>query len=208
MPGYITPGRVTRGIGSTLDILPTIADLVDQTLPTDRYYDGISMYNWLFNEGESDRNVNYYWPEDPNPNLGWQNSLHAIRINQWKLHWIVSGSHCNNDYADHDCRNNATEHILDGPILFNLYHDVGEAYPVDINQTYYQSIVDNINKSWETILSTEGIFGTSQITMGSNNSYAPCCDAEINGCYPSVNTSWPSCCVCDKVNSTFPRFVF
>eukprot|EP01084_Bolivina_argentea_P145975 255730_1 len=54
MPGRIAEGRVSRGVGSTLDILPTIAELVDQSLPTDRYYDGVSMYNWLFKCGNRD----------------------------------------------------------------------------------------------------------------------------------------------------------
>ena len=209
MPGQIEAGRTTRGIGSTLDLLPTIADLVDKSLPNDRYYDGISMYQWLFNRnGQSKREINYYWPEDPNPKLGWQQSLHAIRINQWKLHWITAGSHCNNDYADADCRNNATEHVLKQPILFNLYHDVGEKYPVDVTQAYYEDIVNKINESWSNILATDGIFGTSQITMGTNNSYAPCCNKEQNNCYPSANSSWPKCGVCDKVNATFPQFTY
>ena len=115
MPGQIAQGRVTRGIGSTLDILPTIAELVDQPLPKDRYYDGISMFEWLFDSGESKREIAYFWPKDPNPNLGWQQSLHAVRVKQWKLHWIIGGSHCNNDFAEPDCRNNATEHVLREP---------------------------------------------------------------------------------------------
>ena len=171
MPGQIEAGRVSREMGSTLDILPTIAELVDQKLPTDRYYDGVSMYQWLFNKnGKSKRDIFYYWPKDPNPSKGWQQSLHAIRINQWKLHWIIGGSHCNNDYADTDCRDNATEHVLKEPILFNLYHDVGEKYAVDITQTYYKDIVNKINGSWGTVLATEGLWGQSQTHLGNNNS--------------------------------------
>merc|ERR1712228_555779 len=162
MPGQIDQGRVSRGIGSTLDILPTIASLVDVDLPTDRYYDGVSTYKWLF-EG---------------------------------------GSHCNNDYADHDCRNNATETILKEPLLYNLYHDVGERYPVDVTQAYYADIVANVNKSWQNVLSTDGLWGKSQITMGSNNSFAPCCSCDVS------NDSWPNCCVCNKINETWPSFKY
>merc|ERR1719229_600372 len=50
MPGYIPSGKVTRQMGSTLDIFPTIAELVDKPIPKDRYYDGVSMYDWLFNK--------------------------------------------------------------------------------------------------------------------------------------------------------------
>eukprot|EP01084_Bolivina_argentea_P289019 496194_1 len=201
MPGYIEAGRVTRGLGSQLDVLPTIADLVDKQLPNDRYYDGVSMYKWLFTKnGKSIRENIYYWPKDPNPKFGWQESLHAVRNKEWKLHWIVGGSHCNNDFSEPDCRGNATETILKTPELINLYHDVGEVYPVDVTQTYYKNIVKDLNKSWEFILNTKGIWGVSQINLGQNNSYAPCCSCDVS------NNSWPNCCVCDKINSTWPAF--
>eukprot|EP01084_Bolivina_argentea_P289015 496189_1 len=152
MPKYIESDRISRQMGSTLDILPTIADLVDKPLPNDRYYDGVSMYDWLFKKnGKSKRDTFYYWPTSPNNKSGWQQSLHAVRINQWKMHWITGGSHCKNYYKDPDCRDNATTNILKEPLLFNLYHDIGEAYGVNISETYYANIVETINKSWEFI---------------------------------------------------------
>mmetsp|Transcript_31099 Transcript_31099/g.50450 ORF Transcript_31099/g.50450 Transcript_31099/m.50450 type:complete len:588 (-) Transcript_31099:45-1808(-) len=211
MPGQVAAGRVTRGLGSTLDVLPTIADLVGQTLPSDRAYDGVSMFEWLFHaDGESKRTHNMYWPKGPNPALSWQQSLHAIRYRQWKLHWIVAGSHCNNDYMDADCRENHTEHVLSSPLLFNLYHDVAESYPLDITQPYYASIVGQLNQSWSQLLDDDTLWAKSQILLGSNNSLAPCCDAKINDCYPDnkiAATPWPDCCVCDKINASFPMFV-
>eukprot|EP00483_Globobulimina_turgida_P010653 UN10674 len=165
-------------------------------MPTDRYYDGYSMYDWLFNKnsGTSKRNVFYYWPKDPNPKRGWQQSLHAVRVKQWKLHWITGGSHCQNYYKDPDCRSNNSESILKTPILFNLYHDVGEAYPVDVTQAYYANIVESVNKSWDFILNTTGLWAPSEINKGGNQAGGPCCHW---GCTP-----WPSCCDCDKINMT------
>mmetsp|Transcript_50083 Transcript_50083/g.44892 ORF Transcript_50083/g.44892 Transcript_50083/m.44892 type:complete len:618 (-) Transcript_50083:78-1931(-) len=198
MPGKVASGRVSRQMGSTLDMFPTIAELVDKPIPTDRYYDGYSMYDWLFTEkggnGKSKRDTFYYWPYMPNPNQGWQQSLNAVRINQWKLQWITGGSHCPNYYADTDCRDNATETVLTTPKLFNLYQDVGEHYPPNVSQPFYSNIVKEVNKSWEFILKTDGLWAESEMHKGTNESYGPCCNW---GCTP-----WPSCCDCDKINNT------
>jgi len=201
MPGHIPSGRVSRGMGSMMDLVPTIAEMVGLSLPNDRQYDGVSMMKWLFDEnGESEREINYFWPKDPDPSEGWQQSLHAVRSEQWRMHWIVGGSHCNNDYADTDCRANTEEKVLEQPLLFNLYHDVAEAYPVDITQPYYQQIVDRINVSWATLLDSEGIWGKSQLQRGRNDSYAPCCSCDV------TNDDWPHCCGCDKLNETLHFF--
>ena len=198
MPGKIASGRVSRQMGSTLDMFPTIAELVDKPIPSDRYYDGYSMYDWLFTEkggnGKSKRDTFYYWPFSPNPNQGWQQSLNAVRVNQWKLHWITGGSLCPNYYADTDCRGNTSTEILKTPILHNLYQDVGEHYYINISEPYYANIVSEVNKSWSAIFKTDGLWGPSEMHKGNSNSSAPCCTW---GCTP-----WPGCCACDKINNT------
>lgn len=49
-PGKIEPGVVNDRIGSTLDLLPTIASLAGKPLPDDRIYDGYDLSSDLFNK--------------------------------------------------------------------------------------------------------------------------------------------------------------
>ena len=132
---HLEAGRVTRQLGSLLDVLPTIADIIGYPLNDNITYDGISMYNWLFdnkgNGGKSSRNTFWYWPGQTNYALfNWTHSLRGVRVNQYKLHWTVQGAICENYYADHDCRKNNTAHMLQNPLLYNLYHDPSEHYPL------------------------------------------------------------------------------
>ena len=192
-PKYIKSGIINRDLVSTLDIFPTICDLVGIPLPNDRTYDGYSLYDYLFNNGAIKRDIIYYWPKDPNPDFGWTKSLHAIRINEYKLHYIIGGSHADNNYIDPSCRNNATEHYLTTPLLYNLYHDVGEKYPINFtSNNYYIPFVKRINDSFNSITQDPTLFGISQINRGSNDSLAPCCGYPCN--------PFPECCSCDKIN--------
>merc|ERR1712013_883848 len=191
-------------LGSTLDILPTIAELVGFEMPQNVTLDGVSMMPWLFGDGKgrSAREMNVFWPKDPDPTKEWTQSVHALRKGQWKVHWMVGGSHCQNDYADTDCRDNATEHLLATPLLFNLYHDIGEHYAVDVTEMYYEQIVKELNESVRVILQSEGLWAQSQIMLGSNDSYAPCCACD------TTYADWPQCCACNKINATWPLFKY
>ncbi len=111
--------------------------------------------------------------EKAKPANWWTQSLHAVRQNQYKLHWIVGGSHCPNNYADHDCRANTTEQMLDVPLLFNLYHDPSEHFPLNVSDPFYWNIVEELNATIEPYLSTKGVWAPSQ--MESNSNDQPCC---------------------------------
>ena len=169
------------------------------------------MFNWIFNikndNSVSLRDTIYYWPEDASitnaeSKKWWTQSMHAIRINQFKLHWIVAGSHCGDTFADHDCRNNNSEHMLDVPLLFNLYHDQAEAYPLQQNSDnkknneYYQNIILKLNSSIVQFFnkpenSKNNLWGTSQISKGGGNEYIPCCNW-------NCQDNWPDCCNCGQ----------
>ena len=67
VPGLVCwPEKIARGISdepnSTLDLLPTLAELSGATLPADRLYDGSSLLQQWFNPSKSvERKVPLYW---------------------------------------------------------------------------------------------------------------------------------------------------
>ena len=109
-PGRIKPA-VISDIGSTLDILPTIANIAGIPLPTDRDYDGYDLTPVLTAAGKSPRNQMIYYHDE---------KIFAARKGDFKLYFY---------------RNNPTGYPeklekLDSLTLFNLQHDPSEEYNI------------------------------------------------------------------------------
>ena len=51
---------------------------------------------------------------------------------------------CVNTYPDYICRTNYSRHFYDPPLLYDLHHDPGEIYNLDVKK--YQDIMDEINQ--------------------------------------------------------------
>lgn len=108
MPGTVTPGTITD-IGSTLDLLPTIASLTGAELPKDRILDGFDLTGVLKNKSASPRDhFIYYRLQD----------IYAVRKGDYKAHYITETCYTLN--------NNRTE--LKSPSLYNLNVDPSEKY--------------------------------------------------------------------------------
>ncbi len=75
-PGTIEPGVVTE-LGSTLDLMATLASLTGASLPRDRKLDSYDLSPVLLGTGRSPRQEMFYWT---------QGELHAVRSGPWKLH--------------------------------------------------------------------------------------------------------------------------
>jgi arylsulfatase A-like enzyme len=76
-PGIVKPGPVHE-LGSTLDILPTLAAMSGTHIPTDRKLDGYDLSPLLKGlSSESPRKSFFYWT---------QGTLFAVRYENWKLH--------------------------------------------------------------------------------------------------------------------------
>jgi uncharacterized sulfatase len=109
-PGTIEPGVVT-GIGSALDLLPTVAALAVAELPSDRRIDGVDLTGTLEDLEPSPRTDLFYY---------WDSELRAVRKGRYKAHFITSGA-----YGEGDAR---AAH--DPPLLFDLAVDPGERFDV------------------------------------------------------------------------------
>lgn len=75
-PGHVPAGRVCDELISTIDLLPTLAKLVDGEMPTNKI-DGVDVGPVLFGEGKSARETFFYYAGT---------ELQAVRSGKWKLH--------------------------------------------------------------------------------------------------------------------------
>jgi len=122
-PAYIPEGKISNELASTIDILPTIASIIDAPLP-DHKIDGIDITSLL--RGKEDvsprDNFLYYYGN---------NNLEAVRKGQWKL--ILPHSH--RSYEGVLPSNNGwpgsyRRAVIDTLELYNLSRDPGERYNV------------------------------------------------------------------------------
>ena len=107
-PGRIQPATVSQ-IGSTLDILPTLASMADVALPGDRKYDGYDLTPVLIGDGESPREEMFFYHGT---------RIFAARKGDYKLYF----------YENNPAGYPEKMRKLDTLRLFNLQHDPSEKY--------------------------------------------------------------------------------
>ncbi|NDD63712.1 MAG: hypothetical protein EBZ36_07015 [Acidobacteria bacterium] len=108
-PGTIRPGVVTD-LGSTLDLLPTIAKMAGETVPSDRPLDGYDLTPVLRAGGKSPRRTMFYWRGS---------KLFAVRDGSFKAHFLTRSEYGTDHPVEHD-----------PPLLYNLDEDAAEKYDV------------------------------------------------------------------------------
>jgi len=110
-PGTIAAGQVHSGIASTLDIMPTSVRLSGGEMPADRVTDGYDLSESLRNNGDSPREVMYFYRGE---------RLMAIRKGPWKAHFITQGAYAGDTAAKPH----------DPPLLYHLGIDPAEKWNV------------------------------------------------------------------------------
>ena len=108
-PGTVRPGVVTE-LGSTLDMMATLASLTGTQPPTDRKLDSYDLSPVLLGTGQSPRKEMFYWTRA---------ELHAVRSGPWKLH-----------VKQREPINYGNQVLLEKPELYHLERDISEAYNV------------------------------------------------------------------------------
>ena len=98
-------------MGSTLDLLPTIAAVSGAVVPTDRQLDGHDLSPALFAYGESPRQDMFYYHGE---------ECFAVRSGMYKAHFKTKTSYTGQKAAV----------VHDPPLLFHLGHDPSEEYDV------------------------------------------------------------------------------
>jgi arylsulfatase A-like enzyme len=110
-PGTIKPSAIISEMGSTLDLLPTLANLAGATVPGDRVIDGFNLQPVLIGSENSPRDVMFYYRGT---------ELYALRKGAYKAHFITEWS-----FEDDNNRK-----VHDPPLLFNLEVDPSEKYNI------------------------------------------------------------------------------
>ncbi len=114
-PGLVKPG-IVREMGSTLDLMPTIASVTDTKLPQNRELDGFDLKPVLLGQtGKSPRDEMFYYHGE---------EVFAVRKGEFKAHFKTKTSYVG--------QNEAVVH--DPPLLFHLGHDPSEKH--DISQQH------------------------------------------------------------------------
>jgi arylsulfatase A-like enzyme len=109
-PDKIKPA-VIADIGSTLDLLPTIAALAEADQPTNKVLDGYNLEKVLAGTGSSPRKSMYFYRGS---------ELYALRYGQFKAHFITQFAY----------RKDNQRMVHDPPLLYNLEHDPSEKYNI------------------------------------------------------------------------------
>lgn len=126
-PGRVQPGIVTA-LGTTMDLLPTIAALSGTDTPTDRHLDGFDLSPILKGENsQSQTETFFYWTEA---------QLFAVRSGKWKLH--VRQMQSLTDWGE--------SQVLAEPELYDLEFDPGERYD---RAADYPELVDSLQSLFE-----------------------------------------------------------
>lgn len=100
---------IVHEMGSTLDLLPTLASLAGATLPKDRIYDGYDLSPVLHGTGPSPRETMFFYHGE---------QIFAVRHGQYKAHFQSKERYVG--------QRQARQH--NPPLLFHLGHDIGEKF--------------------------------------------------------------------------------
>ena len=125
------PGKIKAGVvldmGSTLDLLPTIAKITGAETPKDRIMDGYDLSPVLFGSGSSPRREMFFYRDD---------RIWAARVGDYKAHYLTRSRY----------RNAEPEEAHNPPLLYQLAHDPGEKWNLAAE---HPEIIAKINRRVE-----------------------------------------------------------
>lgn len=120
---HIKPS-VSDGIIASIDLLPSLANLLDIEIPQDRIIDGINQIDLILGKSDnSKRDTFYYYMCD---------NLEAVRYNNWKLHVSrrADAGKPTGDFGDQNKDFSEAQNNLEVRELYDLSRDIGETQNV------------------------------------------------------------------------------
>ena len=150
-----------------MDILPTILDYLNVSLPNDRTYDGVSILSNILSKNQcpSDHSNDphsfiYYWRES---------LLYAVRYQGYKAHYITRKGFGKYPPIHHD-----------PPLLYNIEWDPSESIKLNTSDGKYSQILEIINNA--KIKNENDVYNDIGYPMYDPLSWAvvPCCEKEFN----------------------------
>ena len=109
-PGTIPAGTTQAGLGSTLDLMATVASITNTKIPKDRKMDSYDLSLAMSMKADSPRNEMFFWRGT---------KLFAARSGNYKAHFYTMTG-----YRDRG------ETRLNTPLLYHLGHDPGEKFDI------------------------------------------------------------------------------
>lgn len=159
------------------------ANSINTTNSTDST-DGYNMWDNIRNGNiTSPRKQFYYHSIREFGSIHSRGAIMAVRYENYKLNLYTTGGNCLDRDYDQLCRGN---HLLTkSRLLYDLSRDTGERYPLDLSNTIYEQIADQLEKM---ILDEQNNFieEPSQILRGVNKDRFPCANPDCN--------PHPECC--------------
>jgi arylsulfatase A-like enzyme len=130
-PGRVQPGTIHE-LGSTLDLMATVAAITGGEIPKDRTLDSYDLSEVLMRGGESPRQEIFFWTNA---------QLHAVRMGPWKLH-----------IKAREPINYGKETELASPELYHLERDISEKFNVaDKHPEVVKSLLQKIEEHRSSI---------------------------------------------------------
>ena len=139
-PGQIPAGTTCDELAATIDLLPTVAKLIDAEVPTERTIDGKNIWPLMNGavEAKSPHDVFYCY---------FDRALHAVRDRRWKLHLPHPYRTLAGKPGGKDGRPAQYAQAKTGIELYDLQNDVGETTNI---ATEHPEIVARLMKHAET----------------------------------------------------------
>ncbi|XP_071962002.1 arylsulfatase-like [Antedon mediterranea] len=186
-PGMIKPGQTSNAVISSLDLYPTIINIINGNISNNLLYDGVNVKNAILENADIGIRMLFYYCDD---------RLTAVRYGSYKVHLYTFGEYDASVYnvggPKHGIPQNNYYHCLDcyddcvkghnPPIMFNIDIDPSELYPLDINThaDVLEKVFEELQKHKETLIVKPALLDTWI------KSLVPCCN--------------PPYCICDKTN--------
>jgi arylsulfatase A-like enzyme len=141
-PGKVPASRVSDAIFSTLDFMPTFANLARYEIPSDRIIDGVDQTELLLGQSEKGTREDFFY--------FCQNEMHGVRTGKWKL--ILPDRQTFYNYVD-DKGSGQIE-------LYDLDSDIGETANVaGENSEIVQQLLEKIRDfKWPQEMQEHRIF--------------------------------------------------
>jgi len=190
-PGTIQPGTISRHIVATYDVFATILALTNIDLPTDRIIDGRDLTPILRDPKNAHeiRDCIFIYKGTPNINCPLSSSscpgLWAVRCGKHKAHFAISYSQQSCE-GSHPIANASTTYqdLSDSPLIYDLDADPSEKWPLNANSDDYTQALNTILIA-KAYHEAHVIPVVDQISLGSNSTYALCCDpyaTDVSNC--------------------------
>ena len=134
MPGTIPARVVSAELGSTLDLLPTIASMSGTDLPEDLVLDGFDLSGTLSQQQPSPRRSMFFYRDF---------RLMAIRHGRYKAHYITQDSYVPGS-------NKSTTH--DPPLLYDLEIDLRESRDLASSRVEVLEEIEQVKKAHQAAM--------------------------------------------------------